>query len=193
MAESEQIQVETPASSGNRRQRWDAVGVIIASLVGLLALLVSGYTAYIQRQQVRAEVWPYLYPAYQSPDKQLTIFNKGMGPAIVRSARLTVDGSPQTDWKHTSRALGLPGPGLSSTLVGTVLSPGDALALQQFPDETSYQQFRRAMDTRGLLDICYCSTLNECWLYEDRHTPTKPIVTSVAQCPAYPSGQTFLD
>ncbi len=34
--------------------RYDA---IIATLVGFLALCVSGYTAYMQRQQVRAIVW----------------------------------------------------------------------------------------------------------------------------------------
>ena len=37
--------------------RYDAV---IATLVGLCALCVSGYTAYMQRQQVRAAVWPIL-------------------------------------------------------------------------------------------------------------------------------------
>src|SRR5207249_10979872 len=37
--------------------RYDAV---IATLVGFLALCVSGYTAYMQRQQVRAAVWPIL-------------------------------------------------------------------------------------------------------------------------------------
>jgi hypothetical protein len=37
--------------------RYDA---IIATLVGFCALCVSGYTAYMQRQQVRAAVWPIL-------------------------------------------------------------------------------------------------------------------------------------
>jgi hypothetical protein len=32
--------------------------VVIAAGIGLLALLVAGYTAYLQRQQVRAQVWP---------------------------------------------------------------------------------------------------------------------------------------
>ena len=35
-------------------------GAIIATLVGFCALCVSGYTAYMQRQQVRAAVWPIL-------------------------------------------------------------------------------------------------------------------------------------
>ena len=40
--------------------RYDAV---IATLVGFCALRVSGYTAYVQRQQVRAAVWPWLATA----------------------------------------------------------------------------------------------------------------------------------
>ena len=40
-----------------RASRYDAV---IATFVGFLALCVSGYTAYMQRQQVRAAVWPIL-------------------------------------------------------------------------------------------------------------------------------------
>jgi hypothetical protein len=40
-----------------RASRYDA---IIATLVGLCALCVSAYTAYVQRQQVRAAVWPIL-------------------------------------------------------------------------------------------------------------------------------------
>jgi len=33
---------------------------VIATIVGFLALCVSGYTAYMQRQQVRAATWPIL-------------------------------------------------------------------------------------------------------------------------------------
>jgi hypothetical protein len=40
-----------------RASRYDAV---IATLVGLCALCVSAYTACVQRQQVRAAVWPIL-------------------------------------------------------------------------------------------------------------------------------------
>ncbi|MGH8155426.1 MAG: hypothetical protein ACREP0_09375 [Rhodanobacteraceae bacterium] len=52
---------DDPRGAATKRGiRWDAMAAIIASLVGLLALIVAGYTAYIQRQQVRAQVWPYL-------------------------------------------------------------------------------------------------------------------------------------
>jgi len=33
---------------------------VIATLIGCVAVCVAGYTAYMQRQQVRAAVWPIL-------------------------------------------------------------------------------------------------------------------------------------
>lgn len=194
MSDSNAPQQANDVPPADRRHRWDALGVIIASLVGLLALLVSGYTAWIQRQQVRAEVWPYLTVAYQDPGNKLTVFNKGVGPAIVRSVRVTVDGKPQPDWDRVLGALGLPAANYGlSTISGTVLSPGDALSVVVFPDESAYARFRKAMSAHGLMDICYCSTLDECWVFEDRRAPVNPVVRAVAQCERLPVAEAFRD
>jgi hypothetical protein len=183
---------QVPPAAADRRHRWDAFGVIIASLVGLLALVVSGYTAWIQRQQVRAEVWPYLFLAFQDPDQQVTVFNKGMGPAIVRGVRVTVDDRPQPDWEHAFAALGLPDAGYQpSTISGVVLSPGDALTLLKFAEQPDYARFRKAMDAHLLIDICYCSTLGECWTFEDHHPPVKPVVRPMDRCPRLPAAEAF--
>jgi hypothetical protein len=54
-----------------RASRYDAV---IATFVGFLALCVSGYTAYMQRQQVRAAVWPILeFDSTNAPDIHFTL------------------------------------------------------------------------------------------------------------------------
>ena len=83
-----------------REIRWDAVAAIIASLVGFLALIVAGYTAYIERyiadiqtKQVQAQVWPWLVAGNNDNERSIEILNKGVGPAIVRSAQVFVDGS----------------------------------------------------------------------------------------------------
>jgi hypothetical protein len=54
-----------------RASRYDA---IIATLVGVCALCVSGYTAYMQRPQVRAAVWPILeFDSSNQPDIHFTL------------------------------------------------------------------------------------------------------------------------
>src|SRR5690606_10434174 len=133
-----------PGSAPGRRR--EGAGVAIASAVGLLALLVSAYTAYIQRQQVRAEVWPYLAIAYQDLDYRLTVFNKGVGPARIQGVRMTVDGQPQQDWEHALDALGLGSVEYGhSTFSGMVLAPGEALPMIVVPDPGAYARFRAAM------------------------------------------------
>jgi hypothetical protein len=90
-----------------RRREWDGVAAVIAALVGLLALCVSGYTAYIQRQQVRAQVWPYLETGISGSKRELSLVNKGVGPALIRSVQIYVDGKPQRNWDAVYAALGL--------------------------------------------------------------------------------------
>lgn len=174
----------------NRRHRWDALGVIVASLVGLLALVVAGYTAYIEREQVRAQVWPYLITGNNDLTWSLTLGNKGVGPAIVRSVQVKVDGKAQVDWDHVLMALGLPSRHyILSTVNHGVLSPGEELQMIRFPDKESWGQFRDAASGRLAADICFCSTLGECWMSSNekiigpKSMPLQLRVNAVAQCP----------
>jgi hypothetical protein len=83
-----------------RASRYDA---IIATLVGLCALCVSAYTAYVQRQQVRAAVRPILEFDSSNGPIQFILANKGVGPAIIRHVILKVDGQPVRNWKGGTR------------------------------------------------------------------------------------------
>ena len=84
-----------------RASRYDA---IIATLVGLCALCVSAYTAYVQRQQVRAAVWPILeFDSSNAPDIHFTLANKGVGPAIIRHVIVMADGQPGEELEGGTR------------------------------------------------------------------------------------------
>ena len=76
--------------------------------VGVCALCVSAYTAHVQRQQVRAAVWPILeFDSSNAPDIHFTLANKGVGPAIIRNVIVRVDGQPVKNWKEAlERILG---------------------------------------------------------------------------------------
>ena len=75
--------------------RYDA---IIATFVGFCALCVSGYTAYMQRQQVRGAVWPILQFDSSNGPIRFTLANKGVGPAIIKHVIVKVDDQPVKDW-----------------------------------------------------------------------------------------------
>lgn len=195
---------DKPDSRLRREVRWDAVAAIIASLVGFLALLVAGYTAYIERyiadiqtKQVQAQVWPWLVAGNNDNERSIEVLNKGVGPAIVRSAQVFVDGKPQPDWQHVLKALGtVPHQYSQSTLNPNVLTPGEKVPAIQFADENDYKRFRAAAVTHlTLVNICYCSTLDECWMYSDKHAvgykSLAQLVKPVDQCPKLPGDVIF--
>lgn len=180
-----------------REIRYDAAAAVIAALVGMLALLVAGYTAYIQRQQVRAQVWPWLVAGNNDNERSIEILNKGVGPAIVRSAQVFVDGKPQPDWQHVLKALGtVPHTYSQSTLNPNVLTPGEKVPAIQFADEDEYRRFKSAALLRlTLVNICYCSTLDECWMYSDKHAvgykSLAQLVRPIDRCPKLPDNAIF--
>jgi hypothetical protein len=107
--------------------RYDA---IIATLVGLCALCVSGYTAYMQRQQVRAAVWPILqFNSSNAPEIHFTLANKGVGPAIIQHVVVKVDDQPVRNWHEALNILLGPGEhhGSESDMNGSVLAAGESM------------------------------------------------------------------
>jgi hypothetical protein len=184
-----------PATANVTRARsWDALAALIAALIGVLALLVSGYTAYIQRQQVRAQVWPHLLVGNYDPEHAIGVLNKGVGPAVIRSVQIFVDGKPQRTWKLTLEALGLPSQGVKiSTISGNVISAGERVVALTVDDETAYRNFRNELGKRFGIEICYCSTLGECWIYSDRTPGVRAGNTSADTCPLVAGADAFND
>ena len=188
-----------------REIRWDAVAAIIAALIGLLSLVVAGYTAYVQRytanvqmEQVRAQVWPWLVAGNNDNERSVEVYNKGVGPAIVRSAQIWIDGKSQPDWNHVLDALGVAKPRTysESTIYPGVVSAGETVRIIKFAEDEAYQRFRTAAIQKHMtIAICYCSTLGECWRYRDEHLVGYKEgmlhMMPVAQCPRLPPSEVF--
>jgi hypothetical protein len=83
------LRAAAQAQSRRRHRDWDALAAVIASLVGLLALGISAYTAYVQREQLRAQVWPKLSLGQSNMLHKLYAGNQGVGPARVTAVRST--------------------------------------------------------------------------------------------------------
>ena len=182
-----------------RASRYDAV---IATLVGLCALCVSAYTAYVQRQQVRAAVWPILeFDSSNAPDIHFTLANKGVGPAIIRHVIVMVDGQPVRNWKEALERILGPGEHLcsESDMSGHAFAAGESRTVFTPHDpENNPLNYDRSnplwvkMNKERLrvsVEICYCSTLDECWtLRASGLTPST--TTETRRCPT-PSANSF--
>ena len=159
----------------NKTRAASRYETLIATFIALLALCVGGYTAYMQRQQVRAAVWPILEFDSSNGPIRFTLANKGVGPAIIRHVVLRVDDQPVKTWAEALDKILGPGyhRGEESDIGGRVLSAGESMNVFTPHDETqSPVSFDKAnplwakLDAgraRVALDICYCSTLGECW------------------------------
>lgn len=184
---------EMPAAEHRRATSNDGFAAIIAALVGLLALCVSGYTAYIQRQQVRAQVWPYLETGLSPSKHELTLVNKGVGPALLRSVQIFVDDKPQHDWDAVYAALGLKYQQRPpySTISGIVVSAGERIEQVVFKDVDDFNLYV-SQASRVSTRVCYCSTMNECWVRDSRETESSRVTTEIPACPAR-SKDDFID
>ncbi len=161
----------------------------VATAIGVLALAVSAYTAYMQRQQVRAQVWPILeYNSGNEPEIRLWIANKGVGPALIRHAVVSVDGKPVTTW--SALLVTLYGPGTykftQDQIRGRVLSAGEMLPVFAPHSDAAHADLLARFDRdrfRVAMDVCYCSTLGDCWrLTSAPHKPSR--TEDVRRCPA---------
>jgi hypothetical protein len=159
---------EEPAATAPAQRNWDVYAALVASLVGLLALLVSGYTAYIQRQQVRAQVWPRLEVSRMTDRREIVVTNVGIGPARVRAMRVQLDGHAVKTWQELMRALGHPTDYGTSQVSRRVFAPGQRVeAINAWDTEAGRSAFKHVFkESESRLDvlICYCSVLDQCWM-----------------------------
>lgn len=154
---------------------WEQVTGLIALAVGVAAMLISAYTAYLQRNQARLAAWPHLYFAVAAPEFTLTLANKGVGPALVKRVDVRLDGQPVRDWSQLVTALAGPGPHQIGyvTMGRLVLTPGESATILSLPDAATRQKVQAAR-RRITAQICYCSVYDECWIVdgEDETRPT---------------------
>jgi hypothetical protein len=174
---------------------------VVATFIALLAVCVAGYTAYMQRQQVRAAVWPILeFDSSNGPDIHFTVANKGVGPAIIRHVIVRVDAQPVKNWnealdklvgprKHHFSESDITGHVFAPNESMDVLTPRDA-DMNALTDRSNPLWIELNKDRgRVWVEICYSSTLGECWTL--RANGLMPgTTTETGRCPT-PSDITF--
>ncbi len=174
------------------------IELTVTGAMGLLALIVSAYTVYIQRQQLKVQALPRLTmeadsqpgPTPSNMHLSFSLKNRGVAPADVRSMRLTFAGETVTDWSdwlgRIGRRHGVSGPfeiASRGSPVGSVLGVGQDVVLL-WTDSTKTVALL-ARDDESTLSLCYCSMLDDCWSLEVSPKGESSTI-AVARCPTYP-------
>lgn len=173
--------------------RADLVIATCALLISAGATLSSLYQTHVIANQLSSSVWPYLDidMSRSRSSMQLAVANDGLGPALIRSATLAVDGHTVVSYRGAldilERGMHLRAPyngTFSSIGPDTVLRPAERLTLV---DVSALPVARfGALERRVAFDVCYCSLLEQCWVNRSGAGESR---VQVASCPT----QTGLD
>jgi hypothetical protein len=178
-----------------RTLRLDFMIAICALLISGVAAGASAYQTWVINQQFGATVWPYLaVDSTRNPDGiVVALTNNGLGPALVRSAQISVDGSPASSWKDYLNAISKDPllrnrhfhmhSSTTSVDAGTTVRSGESLqllAVGMKPPHAAQVIPRHAIG----LTFCYCSLNDHCWeLHSVVGQSGGPLPTPVRNCP----------
>lgn len=163
----------------------DRIMSVSAIVAAIAAVLVAAYEARINREYQRISVWPRIQQSnsFVPGEPYLrTVSNVGVGPALIRSVQISVDGVPRRTWGEVIRALiGQPAPGhvYSSFHAGAVVLSDKPVTILKIPPGGEAQKFWEEVEGQRLsIRICYSSLYEECWVADSLDDQPR----SVAEC-----------
>jgi len=158
-----------------RRFRLDFVIAFFALLISTIAALASVYQTRVISQQLSATVWPYLNfdNTFGPQSVSISLTNYGLGPALVRSAEMTLNGKHVGSWDdvidayvqltrrmHLKARTQISDANLDASVV---LSAGVSRRLLDVRTSPAAIRAVRTIARETSLRVCYCSLLDQCW------------------------------
>jgi hypothetical protein len=192
--------------------RLDFFIAIAALLVSVLTSATLLYQTRIIGQQYAATIWPYLNTDTTAGPNglEIAVVNDGLGPALIESAQLSIDGRPVPSWgvyfarlstdpvvhafmanlRALSQAGKLPPDAHTSTgslVPGDSIRAGDKMTLLRMQDLPNVPLAAIQHHTLAI-DVCYCSLNGSCWTLHaesgseapDRPKPASKCTTSAS-------------
>ena len=162
--------------------RIDLIIAVCALLMSSLATTASWWQSRVVADQLSSQVWPYLSLGTTVDPNfvQIDISNDGLGPAIVRSVVLAIDGKPYADPTNALVALigkrkGRISAQMSEIAPASVIRAGGDVRLIRVNAPwfvPIFAQNAKRIDLR----LCYCSLLGKCWRTSSRENgDAKPV------------------
>lgn len=174
----------------NGARRWyrepETFIAVAALVVSLSAVGVGIYEAQLQRAHDRAEVWPHVeISTFVTPKgASLYVENTGLGPALIKSVVVTVDGTPRRNWDDVLHALGDSArASMNTTVADHALRGGERTTLVGLERQGVPPHFWEWI-ARVAITVCYSSVFNESWVVNDDHLGGGSKWRSVEACPS---------
>jgi hypothetical protein len=153
--------------------RFDTIVAICALLMSTVTAGAMVYQTRVLQDQFSATVWPYLSvdTNYGVNSFAVRVVNQGVGPALMRSAQISLDGKPLEGWNEEffSTVFGSAIRRIHSMSVqdasmdsSTAIRPGDAFTLLSVRVPNA-KMLQTAAKHRLALDFCYGSINGKYW------------------------------
>lgn len=168
---------------------------LAALVVSLSAVAVGIYEASLQRAHDRAEVWPHVEVGTFTTPTDATVYleNTGVGPAVINSIVVSVDGKPRRSWEEVVTALfgdAAPARFGHATVLDHSLRAGDKVVLLDL-SAASVAGFWDQIHRVGIT-VCYASVFGEHWVLAGPKLGGGKIDwTTVARCGLQPAATSF--
>ena len=157
-----------PHDNERRVFRVEILIAVCALLMSTLATAASWWQSRVVATQLSSQVWPYVaFSTTTGPGLEVDVTNEGLGPAVVRSVQLTVDGKAYPSFLGAERALlgsraELPHGTFGSISEGSVIRIGGSVRLIKIDSPSLVRAIVPKLN-RIDLRVCYCSILGDCW------------------------------
>jgi len=185
----------------DRAFRLDFFIAIFALLVSALTAGTLIYQTRVIGDQFSATIWPYLnvgttYDSFAGmiDGETIEVTNDGLGPALIQSAQLRVDGTAVGAWNDYIRVL-VSDPALRRILLrvrrtklsmsslgpSDTLRPGESYPLLKISSAQSIPA-RELMRHSVSIELCYCSLNGRCWTLRATPGQIAPNPQPVPRC-----------
>ena len=195
MAEEAQ---DTPAAPRRDRRLFDLITGASVVLISVISLFVAISSNRTQERMLAASVWPSLLfnssnvASDGRPQLRIDLVNRGTGPARLRWVELTWNGIALGDWRDLMRHCCMPEGGalesieaLTSGVQNRIIGADEWVPMLQLAPDGAPEPIWQALDRERFklrLRTCYCSVLDDCWLFDSGELDPQPVST----CPAAP-------
>jgi hypothetical protein len=149
---------------------------ILALGVAFFALVITAYEGYATRRHNRLSVKPFLFTSfdYDNEGSGWSLYNKGVGPALIKWCEVRVDGQPMHDWREAIEKLGAKiNTEFEFSMPSWIYEANRTNRLLWLP-RSSEESVVRANHNRLVIKLCFCSIYDECWIRETNSEP-KPV------------------
>ena len=154
-------------SENKMTNKPEMIIAISALFVSLVTVVISVYSAHIDRTYSRASVWPRveIFRSFGKDFFEYSVTNNGTGPALIKYAKIKSNNKIIHYWIDIPEM-----DNIIQSHIGTRILPSLA-TIKPIASTGSVSMEISKIDANISIELCYCSIYQECWVTNRENKP----------------------